>query len=216
LPEVPPPALSPDERWDIVRRWQEYAGESRANLLRVAGIAAFYAVHLANYRGLSLGWLELPRVEGVDRHFHLAVTALALAWAVTGSAVLACLRNHIFPPALKYLSTAADMAFLTAILLIADGPRSPVLAAYFPLLLLSGLRFSLPLVRFATAGAMLGYLVLLGHAAWLRPALRVPRYQEILVLLALGLTGVVLGQVLRRARVAAEDFARRYAGAPGR
>lgn len=208
------PRLSPDELWDIVSRWQEYEGESRANLLRVCGIAAFYAVHLANYRGLELGWLNLPRVEGVDRPFHLAVTALALAWVALGSAVTACLRNRIFPPSLKFLSSAADMAFLTAVLLVADGPRSPVLAAYFPLILLSGLRFSLPLVRFTTAAAMLGYLVLIAHAAWYRPALRVPRYQELLFLLALALTGIVLGQVLRRIRRAAEDLVRRSAPEP--
>lgn len=211
MPDVPgrDPGLSPDERWAIALRWQEYEGESRANLLRVAGITTFYAVHLANYRGLESGWLNLPRVEGVDRPFHLAVTALALAWVVVGSAVVACLRNRIFPPALKFLSSAADIAFLTAVLLVADGPRSPVLVAYFPLILLSGLRFSLALVRFTTAAAMLGYLALLGHAAWVRPALKVPRYQEILFLLALALTGVVLGQILRRVRPAAEGLARR-------
>ncbi len=72
-------AEATDRQWYIVGRWQEYEGEARANLLRIIGIAAFYVVQIINYRGLSLGFLELPKVEGVDRAFHHPVTALAAA-----------------------------------------------------------------------------------------------------------------------------------------
>jgi hypothetical protein len=37
-----------DRQWFISGRWQEYEGESRANLLRVAGIALFYLIELLN------------------------------------------------------------------------------------------------------------------------------------------------------------------------
>ena len=37
-----------DRQWFIVGRWQEYEGEGRANLLRIAGIGAFYCIELAN------------------------------------------------------------------------------------------------------------------------------------------------------------------------
>ena len=46
---------SGDRQWFIVGRWQEYEGEGRTNLIRIAGIAAFYIVELINYRGLKLG-----------------------------------------------------------------------------------------------------------------------------------------------------------------
>jgi hypothetical protein len=65
---------SADRQWFIVGRWEEYEGEGRANLLRAVGLAAFYTVELLNYHGLSLGFLQMPKV--VDRPFHLAMTTV--------------------------------------------------------------------------------------------------------------------------------------------
>jgi len=203
----------PDPAWSIVERWQEFAGETRANLLRASGIAGFYLIELVNYHGLRLGPLQLAPVAGVDRGFHSLVTALAVAWVVAGCGVLILLRRRLFSPMLKYLSTGLDLCFLTAVLAVADGPASPLAVAYFLVPPLAALRFSLPLVRFAAGGAMAGYLVLLGQARWLRPEMRVPPYQQLIFLLALGLTGVLLGQMVRRAREAAQDYAARLAQA---
>jgi hypothetical protein len=201
-----------DRQWYIVGRWQEYEGEGRTNLLRIAGIAAFYIVELINYHGLDLGFVEMPRIR--DRPFHLAVTALAVAWTMAALAVLLCLRRHVFPAALKYLTTGGDLVLLTCVLTVAEGPRSPLVAAYFLILALAALRFSAPLVRFATAGAMAGYLVLLGYAAWFAPRdIAVPRYHELIVLLALALTGITLEQVVRRVRAMARAYAERIAAA---
>ncbi|MDD5627661.1 MAG: hypothetical protein PHU21_01260 [Elusimicrobia bacterium] len=198
-----------DFAWHVCQRRQEYQGESRANLLRVCAIAAFYAVELVNYRGLDLLGLHLPKVAGVDWRFHLAMTVLAGAWALTGWAVLVLLRAGFFPGRLKFASTACDLAYLTAILLVADGPKSPLAVAYFPLLALAGLRFDLALVRFAGAGAGLGYALLLAHSAWLRPEALVPGYAAVTFLLALAFTAVWLGQVIRRSRDLARDYASR-------
>src|ERR1700720_2838791 len=104
-----------DRAWYIVGRWREYQGEGRANLLRIVGIAAFYSVELANYRGFRLGFFEMPRLESVDRPFHLAVTALAVAWTMTALAVQICLGRRVFPASLKFLSTGADIVFLTCL-----------------------------------------------------------------------------------------------------
>ncbi|MGO8689881.1 MAG: hypothetical protein ACLQLG_09615 [Thermoguttaceae bacterium] len=195
------PATGDDRQWFIVGRWQEYEGEGRANLLRIAGIAAFYGIELANY------WTGV-----VDRPFHQAVTALALAWALIALGVLFCLGQHIFPASLKFLSTAADVVLLTAILVLADGPKSPLVVAYFLLIVLATLRLSLRLVWFATLGSMLGYLFLLGYAKWFTTRdLRVTRYQQAIFLLALALTGIVLGQVIRRVRKMAVEYAARVA-----
>ena len=57
-PIVPP---QPDPQWRIVERWQEYEGELRANLLRIAGIGLFYGIKLLNYYGLRLGRSRCPR-----------------------------------------------------------------------------------------------------------------------------------------------------------
>lgn len=200
---------SSDRRWFIVGRWQEFEGEAKANLLRILGIGAFYSIELLNYHSLRLGWLELPPVAGVDARFHGTVTALAAAWTMTGLAVLFCLRGQIFPWVLKYLSTAADIVFLTGILAVADGARSPLVVGYFLIIGLAGLRFSLPLVWFATCGSVGGYLFLLGYSKWFAPErhLRVDRYQQLIFVLAIALAGIVLGQILRRVRRMAEDYA---------
>ena len=204
-----------DRQWFIVGRWQEYEGEGRTNLIRIAGIAAFYIVELINYRGLKLGAFSMPRVS--DRPFHLAVTSLAVAWTMVGLGVLLCLRRRVFPPAVKYVSTGCDLVMLTALLTVANGPRSPLIAVYFVILALAALRFNTRLVQFASVGAVAGYLFVLGFVKWFtRRDILVPRYHEIIVVLALALTGITLGQVTRRARAMAQDYAARLASGQDR
>jgi hypothetical protein len=205
-----------ERQWFIVGRWEEYQGESRANLLRIVGIGAFYTIELLNYYGFRLGGFEIP--QAVEKPFHQTVTALAVAWTMVALGTLLCLRRQVFPAVLKYITTGADLLLLTGILMVADGPRSPLVIAYFLVIVLAALRFQLPLIWFATIGAMAGYLVLLGYAKWFAGReesifgpreLTVPRYHELIFLLGLGLCGIVLGQVIRRVKSMAAEFARR-------
>src|SRR5436190_2171935 len=115
-------AVQGDLTWHIVGRWQEYEGEARANLLRVIGIAAFYAIELVNYHVLSLGFLELPRQSDVTPQFHRAVTALCVCWTMLALGVHSSLSRQFFPAFLKYASTAVDLTLLTTILVLAAGP----------------------------------------------------------------------------------------------
>ncbi len=213
-----PPSVA-EREWFIAGRWEEYEGEGRANLLRLIGLTLFYAVELVNYHGLNLGFLQMPQV--VDRAFHLAVTLLTVAWAMLCLGILICRRQGIFPFQLKYISTGCDLLLLTAILTLGDGPRSPLVVVYLLLIVLAALRFSLPLIWLASAGAVAGYLFLLGFArwgeipGWNRQDTTVPRYHEVIFILALVLTGVVLGQIIRRVRSLAEFYARRLKDTPG-
>jgi hypothetical protein len=192
------PTEARERQWFIAGRWQEFEGESRANLLRVAGIAAFYLLELLNRRN-------------VTAVFHTAVTDLAAAWLLAAWAVHVSLKRRVFPSAMKYLSTGVDLLLLTCLLLLGDGPRSPLLVGYFFVLSLAALRFSVNLIRFATLGAVLSYAAVAGQAAWLRPPFAVSPNYEWLVLTALALCGITLGQVLRRVRAFAEDYSRRLA-----
>jgi hypothetical protein len=76
---------------------------------------------------------------------------------------------------------------------------------------------NLPLVRVATCGAMVGYLVLLGYAKWPERFgrgtvdVRVPRHEQLMVLAALALAGIMLGQIVRRVRRMSQEFALRVA-----
>lgn len=194
--------------WLIVSRVQEFDGERRANFLRMVGVACFYTVELMNRYGFDLGFIEIPALADVDRPFHVAVTSLCVMWVALALGVELCLRNRIFPPALAYLSTAGDLFLLTAILCIADGPRSPLVVGYFLILAATGLRLNLTLVRCATLGTVVAYLILSGFARWFTDRdIRVPRYEQLMMLLALGLTGIIIGQIVRNARRMAARFA---------
>jgi hypothetical protein len=200
-----------DRSWYIVGRWLEFEGESRANVLRLIAIAAFYVVELINYHGLNLGFIEMPKV--VDSRFHLTVTSLAVAWTMVGLIVLYCQSHHFFPWGMKFVSTGLDVVFLTFVLVAGSGPQSPLLVGYFLLIALSALRFHLPLVWFTTLSSLAGYVVLVGYAKWYAMPLRVPRYHQLITLLAMVLLGVIIGQVVRRVRGIAVDFAQRSVSA---
>jgi len=206
-------AASSDRQWYIVGRWEEFGGEARANLLRIIAVGAFYGVQL-----VQRFWLAQPTAESTA--FHQRATAVAVAWTLVALAVLLALRLRIFPAALKYVSTACDLLLLTALASLAAGPGSPLVLAYFLIIALAALRFNLGLVWFTTLGAMAGYWLLVGledakTSRWFDAQHAVPPVTQLITLLSLGLTGIVIGQVVRRVKTMAEEYADRK-GAIGR
>jgi len=199
-----------ERQWYIVGRWQEYEGEGRANLLRIVAIGAFYTVQLVQF-------YVIGRADPALLKFHQSATALAVAWSMVALLVLLCLRRQIFPAALKYGSTACDIVLLTALAWLAGGATSSITRAFFLLIALSALRFNLGLVWFSTLGCMLGYEALVGMSdkTWFDAQHAIPPVENLIVLLSLGLTGIVLGQVIRRVRSLADDYASRLARVRG-
>lgn len=201
-------------QWFIVGRWQEFEGESRANLLRIIAIGAFYIVQLAHFYAFS-------NRDAVQTDFHQKATAIAVAWTMVALAVMLCLRQRIFPAALKFFSTGCDLLLLTALASLGAGPRSPIVVALFLIIALAALRFSLSLVWFSTLGAMLCYWLLVGIAdaktgRWFDADHAVPPVEQLIWLLGLAMTGIVVGQVVRRVQRVAEEYAARIAAAPGK
>jgi hypothetical protein len=196
--------IGSERQWYIASRWQEFEGESRANLLRLLAIGAFYVVQLWHFYIFS-------RSDVQQLPFHQRATAIAVAWTMVALAVMLCQRMRVFPAALKYVSTACDLILLTALATLAAGPFSPLVFVYFVIVALAALRFSLSLVWFATLGSMTGYWGLVGAAdkTWFNDEHVVPLTTQMIVLLSLGLTGVVLGQVVRRVKALAADYAQR-------
>ena len=196
-----------DRQWYIVGRWEELGGEARVNLLRIVAVGAFYCVQLAQY------FFFAPRTADSTR-FHQQATAVAVAWTLVALAVLLSLRLRVFPAALKYVSAACDLILLTTLASLAAGPDSPLVMVYFLIIALAALRFSLGLVWFSTLGAMVGYWLLVGLAdakssRWFDAQHAVPPATQLVTLLSLGLTGIVIGQVVRRVRALAEDYTQR-------
>ena len=214
-----------ERNWFIAQRWQAYDAEARANLLRIIAIGAFYAVHLWSYFSSQgklpqFGFWQLAEPGEVGQRFHVLVTLLAVAWAMLALGILLALQQRIFPRWLPYFSTGCDIVLLTSIICLGSVARSPLVAGYFLILVLATLRLSLPLIWFATGGSALAYLCVLGCAKWpstfgidaIAPAavdIRVPRYHQVIVMLAIILAGVMLGQIVRRVRRLAEEFAQR-------
>ena len=166
--------------------------------------------------------MQLAPEGEITKRFHLLVTLLALAWILIAAAVHISLRAKIFPWWLSTASTLGDVLFLSSILCISSGPQSPLVVGYFLVIALAALRFDLRLVQATTIAAIVGYVCVLGCAKW--PATfgreeaidyTVPRYQQIVVIAALGLTGIIVGQVVRRVRKLASEYAERITATRG-
>ena len=215
-PEEAAPVSSSD-RWEDARRVEGWAGEVRVNLLRLAAILAFYGHHLVNVYLLQ----DDPDVRGA---YHATVTALVVAWTAAAAVLHLCLTRRRVPPAVKYVSTLLDIVLTTALLAVTPaGPTSALLVLYFLIIASAPLRLSLPLVYVATLASMAGYVVLLGHYAYVvvgaeryysEPELRVPHSFEVIFLLGLGAAGILAGQAVRQARRLVEGHAVAVAEAP--
>ena len=204
-------AAPADRQWFIVGRWQEYEGEQRANLLRILAIGAFYIVQLLQFYVFSSR-------DAAQTAFHQQATAIAVAWTMLALAVLLCLRRQIFPAALKFGSAACDVLLLTALASLGGGPTSPMVIAYPLVIALAALRFSMTLVWFSTLAAMVGYWSLVGMAdkTWFDSDHATPLVTQLVTLLSLAMTGLVLGEVVRRVKAMAAEYAERLAAAKGR
>ena len=207
---LPADSTSKDRQWYIVGRWQEYEGEGRANLIRILAIGVFYAIQLAHFYSFANHQPDTPEFQQAT-FFHQAATTLAVAGSLASLAILLCLRRRIFPGALKFISSGVDLLLLTGLASIGAGPESPLVLIYFLIIAMAGLRFSLRLVWCATLGSMLGYLALVGMKddRWFDPKHVVAPVEQIMTLVSLALTGVVIGQIIRRVRALAEDYSRR-------
>jgi hypothetical protein len=200
------PGADQTRQWFIVRRWQEFGGETRACLMRVLAITGFYIVQLFHHLNLAE-----PSVE--DQKFHRYVTMIAAAWAFSAISTLLCLRKQFFPVYLPFVTTIIDLGLLTVLAALGSGPFSPLTRVYFLLIVLSAIRFNLPLIWCATIGSMAGYMSLVGIAdeKWFDPQHAVAPLEQLVTLLALGLTGMFVGQIIRRVPQLAFEFERRMA-----
>jgi hypothetical protein len=141
------------------------------------------------------------------------VTWVVALWAAAVIALHWRLVHRRVPSWLKYASAGFDAAMIALICCIAcvanGSPRTPLVLLFFPLIATAPLRMSLRLVYFTTAAAGVGYLVLLAFYAWgyvgfqkyyATPELRIPRSEEAVYLLAMIVSGLLAGQMVRQVR----------------
>lgn len=202
------------QAWFAATRWQQLDGEYRANYLRILSVVAFYVVHAVQY--YQLFGVNDPSTP-IERVFHISATVIALIWLLAALAIDVTLRQRIFPAAMPFATTAMDLVLLTSVVYLGGGQQSPLILGYLVIQVFAAIRFDLLLVRWATGGAIFAYLYLLAAGRW--PELfggrtigLVPRHAQLMTLLAIVVTGIALGQLIRRFRGMAEYYARRCSG----
>ena len=198
-----------NEAWTITTLWQRYDGEIRANRVRVAAVVPFFIVHLVEHYAWSA-----EMVTAQARVFHIAITILVITWLLMAMAIEMALRNRFFPKFLGSFTTLVDLAIVTAMMSLGGGQSSPLVLAYPLIIGLSSLRMSLPLVYMATAGAIVGYgtLLVIGTGSFALPTGPigvVPRYAQAMTILAILISGLIAGQLVRRIKVVADYYALR-------
>jgi hypothetical protein len=208
-----------DATWSVARHWRQREAEMRINLVRIAAVGIFYLIHLVHHWAAThdsslLKSLELDTGGVLTDKLHVAVTCIVVAWTMLAVLVHAMLREGRSPRWLSVGATFLDVILLTAALLLSSGAASPLVAGYFLIVMMAGLRLDLRLV-WETAGlSIAGYMFVLGCTRWpqgfllenILPA--VPRYQQLMMVAALALSGVIVGQWIRHARKLAGDLAR--------
>jgi hypothetical protein len=172
-----------DDRWADARRLEAWAGEVRVNLIRTLALIVFYANHLFNA-------YVLDDVTARGK-FHTRVSVVVVAWGMAAFTLFVCLSRRWVPPALKYVAVVWDLLYF---LVVASAP----------------LRLSLELVYCATFGSMVCAAAVLWHFVYVTvtpaayysadSAVRIPKVNQILFLLAVGAAGLLAGQMVRQAR----------------
>jgi len=194
----------PDESasWEAARRIESWAGEIRVNRLRLAAIIIFYVRHLIDI-------YVNPQNRQFSQRYHLWVTLIVLAWAGLVLWLHWALSQRRMGEKLKYTSVIWDLAMVTLLGIVARTPQTPLMLLYFIVIASAPLRLSLKLVWVATIGAMAGYAIVLAYYAWwvigwdkyyATPELRIPRSTEAIWILAMGVAGLLAGQVVRQMR----------------
>ena len=189
--------------------WRAEA-EQRVNLIRMLAIAGFYLVHFLHV--YSPGWgsdiagmIGFATNHSVDPNVHIAVSIIAFGWLMLAFAVQFIAQQQQSTYWLALFSTMGDLVFLTSILALSTGPKGPMVAGYFLIIMLSGVRFDLRLIRVVTLTTIVAYVALLGVAKWpsqmsIQAGVEtVPRYHQAMTLIALAFAGVIIGQIVRLA-----------------
>jgi hypothetical protein len=173
---------------------EAWAGEIRVNLIRVLAIISLYVYHI---------WHRLQGDPARDVEFHRLISLVVFSWAA-GSTVLHVILQRRQPLThVPSLMIVLDLVLTTLVLCLTQNPHTTLIAAYFLIIASSALRLKLSAVYLATIGSLVGYLFFLGHLRYVTKIpneLRQARSSQVILLIALLLSGMIAGQVIRQNR----------------
>jgi len=177
-----------------LRRWWR---REPALVSRLAGLAAATAVLQVNYQ-----------LRGTDLSFHLTILLIIAAWAVASFIFQQLLNRPRTSNLARFAWVGVDIALLTTLLEMADGPIGSLLIGYPLLVVASGLFFRIRLIWFATLISLLCYGGLIGaKGLYNEPA----HYPLIFAVTLIVLGGIVAYQV-NRVRALSRFFEQRMDG----
>lgn len=193
-----------NRQWFIIRRWQTYAGEMRALLLRAIAVVVLYGCQLGHH------FLVLSE-EGraVNERFQQGATMVSVLLLIVSLLTLLLILKRVLPAWLPFVTTGIDLLAIAGLVALAGGPMATSLTgAFYLVIAMAGLRFDLRLVWAATLGAMIAYMASVGVVddSWFDADHTVPLIQQGVSLVCLGATGLIVGQVIRLARQLAEQY----------
>jgi hypothetical protein len=170
-------------------RREAWAADRRSNVIRLAAVGVFTVNEFINYHLLKV----------VDLRFHVGSLLIAGIWVLCTGLFTILLREHIWPRAISYVIVSTDVLLLTWLLLLADGPKSPLVVLYFLVIALSGTRVDPKVCLYTGAAAAFGYGAVLEFTKRQKPEFLVPPYHAVIVALALLLMGMVMAHLVGRA-----------------
>ena len=185
-------------RWKCGRRdwasgWPAGRGGNRHWPGRLAVLAVFYVVELANY---ALG--------GVGLRIHEQISLLVAAWGGAVDPLSTIPRKPPLVDPRPIRLGPARLALLLAILRIADGVNSPLLVGYPLVIVASGLWFRVRFVWFITVLSLASYGVLVVDFYRWRPWLQVQFNpgvnRHVIFAVALVVLGSVVAYLVQRVR----------------
>lgn len=193
-------SVSAATREDIRRsfREEERRGEQTVSGLRLTALAIFYLNELINYHAL----------EVVSGAFHRDISLLVGAWAVFAAVAtyITFRRKSVFYPSLKYAFASLDVAFVTGLLMIGGGPKSPLFTLYYSSIVLSNLRYSRAFTVFNTLLCAAAFGFLCYWTGQTRPELLVPAPAAVIHVLSMLVTGLLCGYVVSRLKGVTTEF----------
>jgi serine/threonine-protein kinase len=172
----------------IGRRFEAWAKRQPALAARLCTGLLCLGIMLAAYQ-------MHPRYTTLGR--HLAVIAALLSWLLVSLLCQRGVASDRHATWVRFLWSGADAAALTAILLIAQAFRSPLVILYPTLIAASGFWFRVSLVTTTTVLSLLGYLVLLLQASRLG-ADTMPFHWHLLAFVAIVVTGLTVAYLVNR------------------
>ncbi len=141
----------------------------------------------------------------VKSEFHAPIMSLILSWAACSVLFQKLMNRESLATAIRPIWSGVDVAFLTAVLYLADEPLGPPSIGYPMLIIASGLFFRVRVVWFTTAVALIGYVYLVIH----RPDDNVPIHYPYIYGGVLAIVGLVIGYQVYRVRALSQYYENR-------